>query len=529
MEFLSNASRIEPVTITRRQIFWLCVPALVIGAILRISLIMAIPEGYYGPDTNSYLHTAATFWEHHEVAITAKRRWIYPIALALVPALPGRTVAIVPVVHHLLGLATIVAIGWVTAHVVRHPRIWVPAVTILAAVWPRTMWYEHEIISEALFLAVFAWTVALAFPLGALQDRRRLFWFLIGTALTVATKPAGKPLWIGLLLAAVFLSCSPLGWCRKNWIALGASVLMFATVGASEQANWLLLSSTLPLVRTEGAKWKVYREALEYDVQTTREELDQYPWVQSKYKKRLSAPGSESPYGAEWGKLVQNNREFSKVARGLAVEAVLRSPIAFSELVLRKIGLVVSDANAGSSMIPALFWKRQSERNEGLWQRQPKLMQLVYEMDQAGYDALVAERSTRQLWFGRFLEPFTEFFSWTKEVKAERNSTPIRWPGVLFCFGLATCFLPGRFKATSILWLPFLLYVGLIFSIGDGVSRYLQPIEWMALVFLVLGLDLVCSLIASAVRLSRRAKSFDSETTESTPAPPSGDSPTGAS
>ena len=498
MQSLISTGGIEPRNISWKQCLWLCLPALIIGAVLRVSLIVAIPEGYYGPDTNSYLHTARTFWEHHEVAITAKRRWVYPIALAVVPAFPGRTVAIVPVVHHLLGLVTIVAVGWVTANLVRRPRIWVPAVTILTAVWPRTMWYEHEILAEALFLAAFAWTVALVFPLGALRDQRRLMWFLLGTALTVATKPAGKPLWIGLLIAALFLAGNPLRWARKNWIVLGVSVLMFFTVGASKQANWLLLSSAFPLVKTEGKKWEVYRKALQADVEETRANLDQYAWLQSKYKKTISREGDESPYGPDWGALVKKEREFSKVARALAVEAILHSPVAYGELVLRKIGLTASDANAGSSMIPALFWKRQTERNEGLWQRQPHLMRLVYETDEAGYQATATAGATRELWFGQYLEPFTEFFSWTREVKGPRNSTPIRWSGILFCFGLVTCFLPGRFKATAILWLPFLLYVGLVFSIGDGVSRYLQPIEWIALIIVALGLDFVLGLVTAS-------------------------------
>ena len=139
----------------------------------------------------------------------------------------------------------------------------------------------------------------------------------------------------------------------------------------------------------------------------------------------------------------------------------------------------------------------------------------MYEMDQAGYDALVAERSTRQLWFGKFLDPFTSFFSWTREVKGARNSTPIRWPGVLLCFGLATCFLPGRFKATAVLALPFLLYVGIIFSIGDGVSRYLQVIEWIALILVALGLDLVISLLGAAFRPACGADSRESPDVDS--------------
>jgi hypothetical protein len=124
----------------------------------------------------------------------------------------------------------------------------------------------------------------------------------------------------------------------------------------------------------------------------------------------------------------------------------------------------------------------------------------MYESDEAAYLALAAERSTRTLWFSPYLEPFTEFFSWTREVKGERNSTPIRWPGVLLFFGLLTCFLPGRWKATAVLWIPFLLYIGIVFSIGDGVSRYLQVIEWVAILFIALGLDFVISLLVAPFR-----------------------------
>ena len=39
---------------TFRRCLLLCLPALLIGAALRISMLAALPEGYYGPDSNSY-------------------------------------------------------------------------------------------------------------------------------------------------------------------------------------------------------------------------------------------------------------------------------------------------------------------------------------------------------------------------------------------------------------------------------------------------------------------------------------------
>lgn len=268
---------------------------------------------------------------------------------------------------------------------------------------------------------------------------------------------------------------------------------MYFTVGAKEHGSWLLLSSTFPLVHTEGEKWAVYRQALRTDIEEAREKIDQYPWRQGKYKTKLAKDGDESPYGEDWGNLVKSNRRFSKVARDLAVEGVTSAPLTFAAMVVRKIGRAASDDNPGATLEPQRFWRRQIQRNEGLWQRQPDRMKMIYEMDEAAYHALVAERTTRTLWFVPYLDPFTKFFAWTKEIKGPRNSTPIRWSGVLVCLGLLTCFLPGRWKQSTVVWLPFVLYFGIVFSIGDGMSRYLQVIEWVALILVAMSLDLLAS------------------------------------
>ncbi len=41
---------------------WLCLPALVLGAALRFTVIQALPEAYYGSDSNSYFQTTAELW-----------------------------------------------------------------------------------------------------------------------------------------------------------------------------------------------------------------------------------------------------------------------------------------------------------------------------------------------------------------------------------------------------------------------------------------------------------------------------------
>ena len=55
--------------------------------------------------------------------------------------------------------------------------------------------------------------------------------------------------------------------------------------------------------------------------------------------------------------------------------------------------------------------------------------------------------------------------------------------------GLGEAMKQQRERETAPLWLPLGLYLGIIFGIGDAVSRYLQPVDWIGIIFVGLGLD----------------------------------------
>lgn len=478
-----------------RQCLWLCLPALLIGAALRISVLMTLPEAYYGSDSNSYFQTTSMLWTEGKLELKSKRRWIYPLVLVPTPLLPGRTVQIIAVAQHALGLVTLIGIGWIVLHLTHRPKVWVPLVTTLAAVWPRTLWYEHEVIAEALFLATIVLAVALAFPVGCLRRPQRLFYYLLAVTLIVAVKPHGKPIWMGLMLAAVLLAGVPWRWATKNILAAVASVVVMLSAGSSSQGAWLLLSSALPLVRTEGEKWSEYRQVLRPLIEEARADLSQYPWNQYQYKKMLADSRKQPRLGPVWTKLREDQGEFSRVARGLAMEGILHAPLTYAHLVLIKTGMVLSDETAGDRLVPREFWKRQEANNDERWERRPKEMELLYEMDRADYQALVAERRPRHAWYAPYLPKFTHVFAWTRTVWGKKNTLHAAWFGVLALFGLLTCLRPSRFKPASPLWLSLLLYMGLIFSVGDTVSRYLQPVEWIGLISVALGLDWLLQLV----------------------------------
>ena len=105
-----------------QQVLLLCVPALIVGLVFRVAFLIAIPEIYYGADSNSYFEAASKLWTQGDFLLNAKRRFLYPIVLIFMPLLPGSTAVGTAVVQHLLGLVILVGIGWVVAQMTRFPQ-----------------------------------------------------------------------------------------------------------------------------------------------------------------------------------------------------------------------------------------------------------------------------------------------------------------------------------------------------------------------------------------------------------------------
>jgi hypothetical protein len=489
---------------TWRACWRLCVPALVVAFVVRLLFCLDTPEAYYGSDSNSYFDTADALWNHGKFAMGPKRRGVYPLVIALAPALPGNTARVVAVLQHALAMAALLGVGWVTGHLTRRRAFWVPVITCVAAILPQPLWYEHEIIADSFVVQFFILAVALAFPTDRLRGRR-LMWFLIAAAAIVACKPHGRPLWAGLVASALLLAGNPLRWGWKCHAVLAATVAIILGTGSAKQGSWLLMSSALPLIETENGIWPEYRHSLRAVVNEARVDLANYPWRQGQFKKRIKDPQvwKESP---AWHALLAKSRsdEFSKVAKRFALEAIVRHPFVFGGFILKKIGMVLWAEDVDTKFSPKRFWHEQHNRNAERWQRDPKEVELLYEMKQQDYLALEAERAQRRpLLSQRWLEQ-ARHLHW---VKGKRRSgekfhdLSLTWIGGLGLLGLAWCLSPANFRRTSPLWLPCLLYVALIYTIGDAVRRYLLPIEWVLALLVALGLEW---LIDFALRFFRR-------------------------
>ena len=72
---------------------------------------------------------------------------------------------------------------------------------------------------------------------------------------------------------------------------------------------------------------------------------------------------------------------------------------------------------------------------------------------------------------------------------------PLPEPSSLALLGLVSCLRPARWRLTSPLWLSLIIYMGIIFAVGDTVARYLLPVDWIGMVLVALGLDWVLGFL----------------------------------
>ncbi|EDY18397.1 hypothetical protein CfE428DRAFT_4181 [Chthoniobacter flavus Ellin428] len=214
---------------------------------------------------------------------------------------------------------------------------------------------------------------------------------------------------------------------------------------------------------------------------------------------------ADGPLGPAYAKLLSNRKRFAQVAQTLARQAVLAHPFQYFGMVCKKIIVAAADRHAEQRIDPAEFWSDQSEDGEIHWSRRPKEMQMVYEMDRSAFDTLVVERATHTVWYAKYLKPFTRV-NWLQAHRGEIGHPPrihIQTMGWLALLGLISALLPGRFARTSFLWLPLLLYLFIVYAIGDTVTRYLVPIEWILFIFMGFGLDTILDGLALAWRRMR--------------------------
>ena len=506
-------SLLKPEEITFSQLLWLALPSLLFGLLVRASLMHAIPVGYFGDDSFSYYEFSQRFFDEGIVDLNEKRRWLYPIFLAFVDFFPAPGWSVVPLLQHLVGLFTVLGIGWCSAQLVIRPRIVVPLVTLLAASWPRMLWYEHEFIAESLLLAAFVAVFALLLTPGIVRSRYGLIALMFAFALLAGMKGAGRFLWMGSVLGLFLIHHNPRRWLwgKMSLILAAISFFFVSTIGKSSQGDWLALSSALPLVRTQGDPYPYFRSVLKDQIFEARNYGDDYPWMVKVYKKRLNT-SSPDVISADWVALKDDNKRFSKVARSFWVDGVVRQPLRFMDMTFKTMLIALTGSTVNSRLDPEQFWKSQERKIVKRQRVSPGYFNRLSGVDHGSIQASPTKVRAGEFkflpvmhWVDRHLR------WWGRSFETSGTGSPGGFPsftprplGLISALGmLAGAVVSTRRLQCLALLLPFVLYMFGTYAVGDAVRRYLQPVEWIGFVFAGVFLD---TMLQAAIQLCQALK-----------------------
>lgn len=475
-----------------REFIWLCLPALLLGLVMRLHFLWVTPQGYFGADSGSYYQFAHDLFTEGVFELNPKRRWFYPIVLALLTPLPAACWYLVPLFQHLLGLATVVGIGWITLRLSTYPRLTIPLVTILAALWPRMLWYEHEFIAESFLLAAFVLTVSLALIPGVFKNKRGLLLLFLSMILLAGFKAAGRFLWLGVVLGVLILAGDPRRWAWAIKSALAAIACLFVAtiVGKSSQGYWLLLNSVLPLVQDSGEPHSQYRKALSPLIQEARSYGDHYPWEKYRFKKILNKTDPKYVH-PDWSNLLKKRRKYPAVVHQLATEAIRKNPGKFLQYSLTTFAIAAAGDGVNYRFQPPNFWREQIRNAENKWRNDPSYLTLAFRVDRPQFDQIAAQggQKTYSLvafhhWVDNLLRPLG-----VQPGKKGLDSFFLRPFGLLIALGFLRSLRPGLIRRAALLLLPSGIYLFAVFAVGDAVSRYLHPVEWVAFLLAMLAIE----------------------------------------
>lgn len=357
---------------TRELLAW-CLPALLIGLALRVVLTVHLPYAYYHDDAPDFLFTTEAFLKKHSLTPHEKKTFLVPVLFTLPFALPVPAAITIPIFQHILGLGLVLMIGALCRLWLRHWKVWIIPLTVLTAINPFFLWFEHTLMAETVFVCS---TVFLALA-GTLYVRQpsvsRLVVLLVSLVLVAGARPEGKLLFgFGLLLVALV----HLRELRTYWKRLAlVAVVALAThcVTKTSQAGLLLYTSLARLTPPDlqcAPGFDPYIAPMRTDLQNRWALHPQFPAVRD--RRVISAVVKQymtDQLGKEGRISAANSNAF---CLKLAKETCLRNLTALPGLALTKFRL----AATGSMARPFnndLFFDKQREAYLGNLDRTKRL------------------------------------------------------------------------------------------------------------------------------------------------------------
>lgn len=476
---------------------WLCVPALVVGAALRLHLCLAAPYGYFLSDTRNFIDSAKEFLESPlSVFGVTTRTFLAPVLYSVPVGLDIPLLRAVPWGQHAVGLGMIVLAGLLCAAWLRHWRWWIVPVTLVVAAHPTLLWYEHMALPESMFVAL---TLAVAVSVALFQR--------------VPSPPAYL-----ILLASIFLTA---GARQEGFLytvaAIGACLVAFRR-DARRLAAYLVASGLFIVVTTSASRTSQGGQLLIASlIQYAPDRL----WFTPEYSGRAAAlrdhfrpkwPIYPDEHNESRKRIVEDVRAFLIEGRGLTHDEEGRANNGFCKRVAVEIGLRNWWALPRMAYFKwlAMHIEPSSPSFDGEWLRvyvrrkvleNPKSKERKYlsclfgevpESDAAFSDALwsryypAGRLGALTDWQQRFLRlslwpqvPGEEPIRLMGPPEAAQKVPLLPWLYPLGATGLLLAgYFSRRHRGQILLWLAMLLFMGFVVCVAGSLrSRYRLAFE----------------------------------------------------
>ncbi len=225
----------------------LCLPAALAAVALRCWLMAQMPYAFVHNDTPSIVETAGDLLSRGAFGIDSKKTFLAPLLYCVPALLHIPVLSFIAVIQHLLGIASVFLGGLLVYAWFRFWRWLLVPTTLLLALDPVLLWYEHVALPEtyAIFGILLVALAATAFY--RVPNRFTFAGLLLAVFLMAGTRPEGRlfALFAVVLIIRVF-------W--GNWrtlrlglvISLAWTAAIFA-ITRTHQSGLLLLTSLVHL------------------------------------------------------------------------------------------------------------------------------------------------------------------------------------------------------------------------------------------------------------------------------------------
>ncbi|MEO7933968.1 MAG: hypothetical protein ABIT76_12505 [Chthoniobacterales bacterium] len=475
----------------------LCLPALILSAVIRCTLLAGWRDGFYfGPDSEGYWRGVYSFFHHGGFDVASKRSWGYP-ALQLLspfgPLSPGFTAALI---QHFVGWIAIFPLAAIVRRLIPEWRWFVVPITVVFALDPLLAFWEHILIADSLLV-----TLGLAIGWAALVYWQKPSWkigaLVLGLIfLSMSVRPVGRALWAGFL--PVILLASGLPWKQRGFHFLVALIFIFPAISLTKvkQGDDLLFGSVFPFIPTTGGKHAELKPEIAPLIEAGRANLWQF--VRTGQKEVFVMTLGQNPehtLGPKFAAL--DKKTFAVVRHDLAREAIMHHPFGCFQIAMLKIYSVLANDVKSLRIRPARFNSIHSKfLSEGNTRIAPDFAAWFLRDSSATTPEGIRRILDDRVQPGSLGQLYIRVFPWLEKhfMLYHLKSSPTLpapssvVPLVLFLVGIVGWFALRLGSGLIPLLSLNAAYLGLTFGVGRAVQRYRLPSEYFFILGIFLGI-----------------------------------------